>query len=122
MLLLAAVVAVGAALALIFQAYNKELTRAREKVSSGARLVNNSAGPIERAAGFRVIAPSRFGYLGTPIPSDSSSASQADAHAALLPDLTVDRAIIVGVSAGARSAVSWQIRHPEHPQTADSGR
>ena len=63
--------------------------------------------------GFRVIAPSRFGYLGTPIPSEASSASQADAHAALLNELNVDKAILVGISAGARSAVEFAVRHPE---------
>lgn len=62
---------------------------------------------------FRVIAPSRFGYLGTPIPSDASGASQADAHAALLAELRVDKAVVVGISAGARSAVELAIRHPE---------
>jgi pimeloyl-ACP methyl ester carboxylesterase len=142
-LLLAALVAVAAALALIFQAYNSDLTHARQKVSRGARLANTSAGPIEYADdgagapllsihgagggydqglanvadlvgdGFRVIAPSRFGYLGTPMPSDTSSASQADAHAALLTELMVDRTIVVGISAGAPSAVQLAIRHPE---------
>ena len=34
--------------------------------------------------GFRVIAPSRFGYLRTPVPRDASPAAQADADAALL--------------------------------------
>lgn len=48
-LLLVALVAVGAALALISQAYNSDLTHARQKVSRGARLANTSAGPIEYA-------------------------------------------------------------------------
>ena len=142
-LLLAALVAVGTALALIFRAYNNDLTHAREMVTRGARLANTAAGPIEYAdngagtpllsihgAGggydqglanvadlvgddFRVIAPSRFGYLGTPILSDTSSASQADAHAALLTELMVDITIVVGISAGAPSAVQLAIRHPE---------
>ncbi len=34
--------------------------------------------------GFDVIAPSRFGYLRTPIPSDASHVAQAHAHAELL--------------------------------------
>jgi pimeloyl-ACP methyl ester carboxylesterase len=63
--------------------------------------------------GFRVIAPSRFGYLGTAMPPDTSSASQADAHAALLNELKVDKAVVVGISAGARSAAELAIRHPE---------
>lgn len=43
---------------------------------------------------FRVIAPSRFRYLRTPVPSVTSSASQADAHAALLTEQKVDKAIV----------------------------
>lgn len=63
--------------------------------------------------GFRVIAPSRFGYLGTPVPLGTSPAAQADAHAALLTELKVDRAIVVGISAGARSAAELALRHPD---------
>jgi 2-hydroxy-6-oxonona-2,4-dienedioate hydrolase len=63
--------------------------------------------------GFHVIAPSRFGYLGTPIPADASPAAQADAHAALLAELKIPKAVVVGISAGARSAVELAIRHPD---------
>lgn len=62
--------------------------------------------------GFRVIAPSRFGYLGTPLPGDASVSAQADAHAALLSSLDLDAAVVVGVSAGARSALELSLRHP----------
>jgi pimeloyl-ACP methyl ester carboxylesterase len=58
--------------------------------------------------GFRIVAPSRFGYLRTEVPEDSTPAAQADAHAALL--LTIPRSVVV-VSAGARSAVELAIRH-----------
>jgi pimeloyl-ACP methyl ester carboxylesterase len=63
--------------------------------------------------GVRVIAPSRFGYLGTPLPADASPQAQADAHACLLDALDVQRAAVVGVSAGALSAVQMTIRHPQ---------
>ena len=62
--------------------------------------------------GIRVIAPSRFGYLGTPLPADASPQAQADAHACLLDALGVERAAVVGVSAGALSAMQMAIRHP----------
>jgi 2-hydroxy-6-oxonona-2,4-dienedioate hydrolase len=62
--------------------------------------------------GFYVVAMSRFGYLGTPMPSDASPAAQADAHAALLDALGISRAAILGVSAGAPSALQFAIRHP----------
>jgi 2-hydroxy-6-oxonona-2,4-dienedioate hydrolase len=62
--------------------------------------------------GVRVIAPSRFGYLGTALPEDASPTAQAHAHAALLDTLGVDRAVVVGVSAGAPSAVELTLAHP----------
>jgi 2-hydroxy-6-oxonona-2,4-dienedioate hydrolase len=63
--------------------------------------------------GHQVIAPSRFGYLGTPLPQDAAPAAQADAHAALLDAIGIRRAIVAGVSAGAPSAVEIALRHPE---------
>jgi pimeloyl-ACP methyl ester carboxylesterase len=63
--------------------------------------------------GFRVVAPSRFGYLRTPVPGDASPAAQADAHAALLDSLQIDEAVVMGASAGAPSAVEMALRHPE---------
>lgn len=63
------------------------------------------------AAGFRIIAPSRFGYLGTPLPDDASPRAQADAHAALLDALDVPRAAVIGGSAGAPSAMQFALRH-----------
>jgi pimeloyl-ACP methyl ester carboxylesterase len=64
-------------------------------------------------SGFRVIAPSRFGYLRTPVPAEASAAAQADAHACLLDALEVPRAAVIGVSAGAPSAMQLALRHPE---------
>ena len=61
---------------------------------------------------FDMIAPSRFGYLGTPVPEDASIPAQADAHAALLDHLGIADAIVMGVSAGAPSAIELAIRHP----------
>lgn len=64
------------------------------------------------ANGFRVIAPSRFGYLGTPLPVDASPAAQADAHAALLDAIGVERVAVIAASAGAPSAMQFALRHP----------
>ena len=63
--------------------------------------------------GFKVIAPSRFGYLGTPMPADASVASQADAHRCLLDYLGLERAVVMGHSAGSTSAIQLALRHPE---------
>ncbi len=63
--------------------------------------------------GFRIIAPSRFGYLRTSVPHYASALAQADAHAALLSELNIPKAVVIGVSAGARSAVELALSHPE---------
>jgi 2-hydroxy-6-oxonona-2,4-dienedioate hydrolase len=62
--------------------------------------------------GIRVIAMSRFGYLRTPMPSDSSAVAQAAAHVCLLDALGIRQAAIMGGSAGAPSALEMAIRHP----------
>jgi 2-hydroxy-6-oxonona-2,4-dienedioate hydrolase len=63
--------------------------------------------------GVRVIAMSRFGYLRTPRPVDASPEAQADAHVCLLDALGIDRAAVMGVSAGGPSALHTAIRHPQ---------
>ena len=61
----------------------------------------------------RVIAPSRFGYLGSSIPPNATPADQADAFADLLDALHIDKVDVVGVSAGATAALQLALRHPE---------
>ena len=61
----------------------------------------------------RVIAPSRFGYLGSSIPSNATVAAQADAFVALLDALDIDQIDVLGESAGATSALQLALRHPE---------
>jgi 2-hydroxy-6-oxonona-2,4-dienedioate hydrolase len=63
--------------------------------------------------GFRVIAMSRFGYLRTPMPADASPAAQADAHVCLLDALRIDKAAVLGGSAGGPSALQMAIGHPD---------
>ena len=63
--------------------------------------------------GIRVIAMSRFGYLGTPMPADASAAAQADAHVCLLDALGITRSAVMGGSAGAPSALQMALRHPD---------
>lgn len=64
-------------------------------------------------AGYRVIAPSRFGYLKSDFPDDPSSENQADALVELLDHLGIDRIAIAGGSAGALPAMEFAIRHPD---------
>jgi 2-hydroxy-6-oxonona-2,4-dienedioate hydrolase len=65
-------------------------------------------------ATFRIIAPSRYGYLRTPMPNgETTPAAGADAHASLLDALDIrDKVIVAGASAGALSATQFAIRYP----------
>lgn len=63
--------------------------------------------------GHRIIAPSRYGYLRSSFPADPSLANQADALAALLDHLAIDRLAVAGGSAGALSATAFALRHPD---------
>ncbi len=64
--------------------------------------------PLDR----EVLAVSRFGYLGSPLPSGATTAQQADAFATVLDDAGVDRADVVALSAGSATAVKFAIEHP----------
>jgi pimeloyl-ACP methyl ester carboxylesterase len=63
--------------------------------------------------GFRIIAPSRFGYLRTPLPAGASPVSQADAYACLLDQVEIDRVTVMAHSAGSPSATQFALRYPE---------
>src|SRR5438067_8983262 len=133
----------GSLSAFAYARYRRDLRRAHQRVSTGSEVVQTACGPIEYAVagdgppalivhgagggfdqgmefgealadnGFRIIAMSRFGYLRTPLPSDASSAAQADAHACLLDALGIERAAIIGASAGAPSSLQFALRHPQ---------
>jgi 2-hydroxy-6-oxonona-2,4-dienedioate hydrolase len=105
--------------------YKKEILSARRRLQAGSQLYKTSAGMIEAAltgqgstvlishgsgggydmglwlaqligGQFLYIAPSRFGYLRTPVPSDPSPEAQADAYAVLLDALNVNSIVIIG--------------------------
>ena len=63
--------------------------------------------------GYRLIVPSRFGYLGSALPADLTTAMQAGAYAELLDHLDIDEAFVIAISAGAWSAMQFAIRHPK---------
>lgn len=128
--------------AFTYAGYYSDLETARQRIAIGSEVAETSCGPVEYAMvgegpsvllvhgagggfdqtidaahelanrGFRVIAPSRFGYLRTPQRSDATPQAQADAHACLLDALKIPRAAVIGVSAGAPSAMQFAIRHP----------
>lgn len=62
--------------------------------------------------GYRILAPSRPGYLGTPLTTGRTPTEQADACAALLDALSIDRVDIAAVSGGGPCAIEFAVRHP----------
>ena len=135
--------AVAAGGALAYAAFRKDLKAACERIEVDHQVLDSAHGPIEFAesgdgpallmihgAGggfdqgldtarvfigdrFRVIAPSRFGYLGTPLPKDPSAEAQADAHLRVLDALQLECVPVVAISAGAPSAMRLCLDHPE---------
>lgn len=64
-------------------------------------------------AGMEVIAPSRPGYLRTPLADGITPEQQADRMGALLESLDIPQVAVLGVSAGAPAAVQFAVRHPQ---------
>jgi pimeloyl-ACP methyl ester carboxylesterase len=122
--------------------YKEENRSARDRLLAGSHLINMSMGVIEAAVTgqgsavlishgsgggydmglwlatliggqFQYIAPSRFGYLQSPVPPNPSPERQADTYAALLDTLSVESAIIIGLSGGGASALQFALRHSE---------
>jgi len=65
------------------------------------------------ANGFSLLAPSRPGYLGTPLSTGKTPEEQADAFAALLDTLGIDKVSLIFGSAGGASGYLFAIRHPD---------
>jgi len=125
------------------RAYRRETKRSAAALETGSALVDTDFGAIEygregtgqaalvshgAGGGFDqglfvgrellgsnhdIIAPSRFGYLRSGTPGEPLPSAQADAYAALLDHLHVDKAAVLGISAGAPSAIEMALRHPE---------
>jgi pimeloyl-ACP methyl ester carboxylesterase len=127
---------------LLYLRFQQDMRAAEERVASGSRLAETACGLIEyseqgegrpvlvlHGAGggydqglltadqlgenLRVIAPSRFGYLNTPIPADGSVKAQAQAYACLLDELNLGRVSVVAVSAGGPSALQFALDYPD---------
>jgi pimeloyl-ACP methyl ester carboxylesterase len=120
--------------------YKEETQSARDRLQAESLLFMTSAGVVEAAltghgrtilishgsgggydmglwlahligGQFQYIAPSRFGYLRSPLPPKPTPETQADTYAAILDTLKVNSAIIIGLSAGGASALQFALRH-----------
>jgi pimeloyl-ACP methyl ester carboxylesterase len=142
-MLWAALGAAAAGAVAVHLQFRRDLALATERAAQGSTMVATRCGPIEVQQagsgwpllmihgsggghdqgmdfarglvphGVRVIAMSRFGYLRTPRPADASPEAQADAHVCLLDALGIDKAAVMGVSAGGASALQTALRHPD---------
>lgn len=136
-------VVVGAIITQTYLSYQHDIRAAQERVISGSKIIETKCGPIEYAAigegppvlvvhgagggydqglilseillndDFRVIAPSRFGFLRTLLPANATIAAQADAYACLLDELNISKVAVVGFSAGGPSSLEFALRHPD---------
>jgi pimeloyl-ACP methyl ester carboxylesterase len=122
----------------MFISYSSFSEKRLAEIESGGQIAETAAGPIEyqligdgdtvtlslhgTPGGYdqampiedsRVLAPSRPGYLRTPIETGRTPAEQADAYAALMDTLDIDRAIVIGASGGGPSAIAFAERHPK---------
>ena len=141
--LVTAVAATLVGSAFIYGKFQRDIAEARTRATAGGTVVQTRCGLIEYEEagqgfpllvvhgaggghdqgmsfarplvqrGFHVIAVSRFGYLGTPLPTDASAQAQADAHACLLDALAIPQAAIIGVSAGGPSSMQFAIQYPD---------
>lgn len=126
-----------------YATFARDLNAARARLAGHSQIVQTTFGPMEYAAvgegqpvlaihgaaggfdqgldmtgalagqGYRVIAPSRFGYLRSAMPDGLTTEMQANAYVQLLDRLGVDKVAVVAISAGAWSALQFAIRHPE---------
>lgn len=69
-------------------------------------------GEFFRVNGFTVIAPSRPGYLGTPLATGGTLEEQADALAAFLEALGIKEIMVIGASAGGPPTYLLAAKHP----------
>jgi 2-hydroxy-6-oxonona-2,4-dienedioate hydrolase len=137
----AAVLAMAGAATVL--AYQRDIAAARSRIEGRSMVLDSPYGPIEYAEagsgqplliihgsgggfdqglafaapllarGYRVIAPSRFGYLRSAFPDGGGPEMQADALAFLVRRLGIGPVVIYGGSAGALSATQMALRHPE---------
>jgi pimeloyl-ACP methyl ester carboxylesterase len=63
--------------------------------------------------GYRLLVPSRFGYLGSQMPWHATPEMQADVFAEFMTSLGIHDAVVLAGSAGSTSALHLGVRHPD---------
>ena len=69
---------------------------------------------IDPGENYRVLTPSRPGYLGTQIFAGRSPEEQAECFKALIDALHIDKVFIMGVSGGGPSSMHFAARYPQN--------
>lgn len=122
--------------------YRKWLAQRMEELLQGSEVIQTVKGPVELErrgaapyvlffhggssgydssfindhlveAGFGCLSPSRPGHFRTPLSTGRTFAEQADAVAALLDSIGVEKVAVHGVSAGGPPAIQFAARHPD---------
>ncbi len=121
--------------------FRRDMRTAAARLLAGSRMIETARGPVECALagdgppllcihgvsggydvpmqifpllnGIRLISPSRPGYLRTPLSVGRTAQEQADAYAALLDALGIERVAIAGASGGGPSTLHFALRHPD---------
>ena len=62
---------------------------------------------------YRIIAPSRFGYLGSDVLGNGTPAEQATAYIELLDELGIEKVYLLATSAGGSIAIRFALDYPE---------
>jgi pimeloyl-ACP methyl ester carboxylesterase len=123
-------------------AYFYSRRKLRTGLASQSKIIQTSAGPVEyidagqgpvvvhmhgmlggydhwkwcqflMKAGFKVIVPSRPGYLRTPLSNGKTPAEQATMLAALLDALQIDQVALYAYSQGGNSSLEFAMAYPE---------
>jgi pimeloyl-ACP methyl ester carboxylesterase len=128
---------------MIYSKIRAEISNARKKVLAGSEILRTKNVDIEYAVkgegpptlvlhgagggydqglllgkfllgqGYKFVSASRFGYIRSPIPKDSTVQAQANIYTTLLDHLKIDKVIVVGGSAGGPSALQFTHDYPE---------
>ena len=130
-------------LIIVFSSYQRQINEAKQRIKSESRLLETKFGAMEYAisgqgkpvllihgAGggfdqglwlgriclegeYQFIAPSKFGYLSSHAPEEFSAKLQAEQYRMLMDYLSIEKASIIGVSAGGPSSMQFANDFPE---------